>query len=249
MIGYKHLKQYERSFMSIEILAVLECVAAQETQVSTSVIQQETGIPPATLTRIFTRLCSEGYLQKEGRGLYSIGARFLSLSAAAMDHSFLVRFLPFLKELVASTGLNAELYNLTARGPQLINWEGGVSEFQPRMANGHRVFSDAHPVSYFYRHLRKCDHLWGRSGNAPTVTDEERQRFLQQAREDNFVIERGHIRPELARACAASPDGQYVFALSGLLSEFRLPDTGLKTLLQEKIASFYAHHPRGNNHE
>lgn len=221
-------------------LAILEMLAAAERELTTAEIQEATGLPPATLTRLLNNLRGLGYILKEGRGRYSIGGRMLAMSAAVLGHSYRVRFLPFMRELAELTGLNAELYMLAQQGPQLVIWEKGRSEFSPRMSPGHRIAHDNHPVVHFYRLLTGRTELWGGLGLAGNLTEEERAEFARAAREDNFIIERGHVRPEMARACMAAPGGVYVFGVSGLISEYRLGDGELREIMARKLAEFGA---------
>lgn len=220
--------------MTDTTLLILEAFAAARTPLGVSELQASTGIPPATLARLLKKLVGLDYISRSGHGVYTGGAALFSLGTAILNCSLSSRFLPLLRKLVSETGLNAELYHLTSQGPQLLCWEGGMSSFQVRMAPGHRVCHPGHPAIYFHQLLypEAAPLPWG--GQGAVLADGEREDFLRQARE-NFVIERGHILPEVGRACAATADGAFVFGLSGLRSEFASPDAELKTLMHRLI--------------
>ncbi len=202
---------------------------------------EQCDIPKATLTRLLKKLSEVDYISKVEHGRYVAGPKLYSLAATAINQSLTGRFMPLLQEMVARTGLNAELYNLTEQGPQLLRWEGGRSHFQVRMSPGHQVGMDAHPAVYFYWLLYDIEDTlcWGKDARGETVSAEEFAQFKEQAGSENFIFEQGHMLPEISRACVRVFDSNYVIGLSGLSSEFTMNVAELKRMMLIQ-AEFFA---------
>ncbi len=200
-------------------------------------MRDSTGIPPTSLNRLLSKLIDCGYVQKIRHGEYRAGPGLVALGSSVMENAGTIRFRPMLNRLVEKTGLNAELYSLTQHGPTLLTWIGGRSEFRVRMFPGFRLPAMGHPATAFFKqHFPAATQAWDKSLD-PEMGGEDWRRMLHDA-EENFIIERGQIRPELGRACAATSDGAYCIGLSGLLSEFVLTDEELKNILLNELMNF-----------
>ncbi len=220
----------------IPLLSVLEAVASADGPLSIAALREITGIPAATMHRHLGRLCDAMYVEKAQHGLYRAGPALVALGSSVIENAGTARFRPLLAELVDATGLNAELYSVTRNGPTLLVWLGGRSEFRVRMFPGFRLTACSHPATaFFFTRYPGAERVWGKPF-APT--DSEHWQRMLAAAERNFIIERGHTRPELARACTCTSDGRYCIGLSGLCSEFTVDDNRLERMVRQRLARF-----------
>jgi hypothetical protein len=221
---------------SLPLLSILEIIAAAEGSLGIAEIKEKTEIPPTTLNRLLNKLTECMYVEKVKHGLYRAGPGLVALGSAVIENAGTIRFRPLLAQLVEITGLNAELYSLSISGPSLLTWIGGQSEFRVRMFPGFRLATCNHPaVAFFVRQFPQATSAWGKQ----LVPNDQQhwQKMLTDANQ-NFIIERGYIRPELARACACTSDGRYCIGLSGLISEFTIKDTTLEQIMLGHISRF-----------
>ncbi|RMD78859.1 MAG: winged helix-turn-helix transcriptional regulator [Lentisphaerae bacterium] len=222
-------------------LRIIE-VIAEAGEVSLRDLHQRTQIPLTSLHRQLGQLRKSGYVQKIQHGQYRIGPVLVRLAASIMNHAAESRYKPLLQRLVDKTGLNAELYAITRDGPVMICWIGGKSEFQVRMFPGFHLSSIGHPAVAFYKACYpKTQTIWGAPFQFTTLSREEWEGWVKAAEEQNFIIERKRIRPELARLCVLTPDRQYCIGLSGLISEFTLPDETLRQIVHTELNNIIKH--------
>ena len=122
-------------------LEVIEHVAASPRPVSLSEIAREVGLPKSSAHALIRTLDTEGYLQRDDRGEYSLGPRLLRL-LGSLPHRFdLPRVArPVMQELVDEVGETAILgirqgdeivYVEQVEAPQVIRYVAPLGEPRP----------------------------------------------------------------------------------------------------------------------
>ncbi|MCZ7645554.1 MAG: helix-turn-helix domain-containing protein [Planctomycetota bacterium] len=207
--------------MVLHALEVLEALARAERPPGFAQLLEETKIPPATLNRLLARLGDTGYARKVARGTYAPGPRLLVLGLLATKDAAVDAYRATLDELAAETGLNAELYALAPGGVVFLAAAAGTTEFRLALRPGHRLKDVvANPAGRFFLHrfpavLERCAELQLKH----ELTRKALEELVAEAARRRFAVDRGMVRPELARVGAPAPDGAHAVCLSGLLGD------------------------------
>lgn len=201
---------------------LLECLAAAHEPLGFAALAASAGMPTATLTRQLAKLVAFGYAEKVAHGSYRPGPRLLALGSMIVEHAAAPSYRPLLEELAQATGQNAELYALSPNGPVFLLSVPGRTEIRITLRPGYLVRSVAVHAGGLFSFARYADEV-------PAVAEQlktrglSRQAFRERVRaadRQRFYVERGQIRPELARAGVPTPDGRYCVCVSGGVSEF-----------------------------
>jgi len=227
--------------MSIPVMSVLQCLAASREGVPLKALRRNSGIPPASLSRILKRLVEDGYVAKASHGTYAVGPAFRSMSALVVENHATRHFSPLLRALADETGQHAEVYTLTPEGLHFQMVEPGQTQLAITMKPGHRIQSLLlHPGGrfLFHRFPETC---------APGAAALRRAKLsrasleadVKRAARDRFCVVRGGVRPELARAAVPSDGYAYCICLFGFVGDFpKSADRRLKALMHDRLAVF-----------
>lgn len=122
-------------------LEVIEHIAASPDPVSLSDVAREVGLPKSSAHALIRTLDDEGYLQRDGRGEYSLGPRMLSLLGSLPRRHDLPRAArPIMQELVDEVGETAILgvrqgaeviYVEQVEAPHVIRYVAPLGEPRP----------------------------------------------------------------------------------------------------------------------
>jgi hypothetical protein len=219
-------------------LKLLRILTQADYSVSLPELREKTAMANTSLNRLLNQLMKEMYVQKIRHGEYTAGPALLNLGSNVLNNSISSLYRPLIEKLSEQTGLNGELYSLSPQGPIMLFWIQGRSEFRVRMYPGFRLQMEEHPAISFFLHRYPGNTCWNREPKKILNDGTPLNEWLDQVERDNFLFEKGHVRPELARCCAALPGGELVIGLSGLISEFNWEKEELKELVHKNINDF-----------
>lgn len=208
--------------MELPAFQILKCLSKSRSPVSLSTLRDETGIAPATLNRLLAKMTDSDYVRRVDRGLYTGGPAFMVLATLAMENLQTVPFRPLLHQMAMATGQNAELYAITTSGPVFLMSDPGHCHFRTNLPSGHIVRDRFQHAAAPFRFARFPDaYEWEKvqmelKGIDPEVWREQ----VETAKRRKFSIERGKIKPELARFAAPLEGADFCVVVSGLITDF-----------------------------
>ncbi|MHB1007453.1 MAG: IclR family transcriptional regulator [Chloroflexota bacterium] len=193
-------------------LAVLGCFTAASPELTLSDISARIGSPLSTVHRIATVLEADGLLTRDLKnGRYRLGLKIVALFGAFQSGSELCRqALPYLRDIAASTGLNANV-GVLVKGEVL---------YVARVVNPHfssvsfvGLLLPAHccamgKVLLAYQPWEQVESVVNEKGLRPftSSTISSRDEFfdcLEQVKIRGYAIDRGELTPD--SACVAAP--------------------------------------------
>lgn len=236
-----------QSIQSVDrALLLLETIAEAGGEVSLSELAARTGINISTCHHLLNTLIGRGFASKvQGKRLYALGSRILSLSHACLQADLPTRAQPFIERLSRSTGETIHLAVL----------QGDVIATLVKREGRHAVRVDTGPVGKTDApHATASgkamlawlpeDEIRRITGDMPAFTERTITDFaalieeLRQVRRNGYALDREEFQPGVICVGAAIRDhaGAVVAAISASMPSMRAGEEHLALVRDEVMA-------------